>query len=246
MKAAASFSGTCPAHEVLQRFAGRFDRRHGDRFRGFRLGRRGRDLGLLQGHQLVGPAARPRDAVRILALGTDDIAAAHAACERRGIAVAPYDDTIVMSFDLDAGLHGHGMDELAATHLSHACIAFKDVVGTGKKALGFHEVDLRAATRYAAEDADVTLRLWRRFKPRLAFESVTTVYEMVDRPLVGVIAGMERAGVKLFRDCLISPPFAIDQRPVEIETHCLYLKTHTHPVCCRKKSVPAAHSGPSH
>jgi DNA polymerase-1 len=116
---------------------------------------------------------------------------------RRGINVAPYDDTIVMSFDLDAGLHGHGMDELAATHLSHSCIAFKDVVGTGKKQLSFREIDLKTATRYAAEDADVTLRLWQRFKPRLAYEGATRVYEMVDRALVSVIAGMEQQGVKV-------------------------------------------------
>jgi len=115
----------------------------------------------------------------------------------RGIAVAPHDDTIVMSFDLDAGLHGHGMDELAATHLSHSCIAFKDVVGTGKTQRGFHEVDLKAATRYAAEDADVTLRLWKRFKARLPAEGATRVYEMVDRPLIPVIARMERHGVKV-------------------------------------------------
>ncbi len=116
---------------------------------------------------------------------------------RAGLAVAPYDDTIVMSFALDAGLHGHGMDELAATHLQHSCIAFKDVVGTGKKQVGFGEIDLKTATRYAAEDADVTLRLWRRFKPRLPYEQATTVYEMVDRPLVRVIAEMEMAGIKV-------------------------------------------------
>jgi DNA polymerase-1 len=121
---------------------------------------------------------------------------------RLGIDIAPYDDTIVMSFDLDAGLHGHGMDELAATHLSHSCIAYKDVVGTGKKALGFHEVDLKAATRYAAEDADVTLRLWRRFTPRLPVEEATRVYQMVDRPLVAVIARMEQRGVKVNRERL--------------------------------------------
>jgi len=116
---------------------------------------------------------------------------------RAGLVVAPYDDTIVMSFALDAGLHGHGMDELAATHLQHSCIAFKDVVGTGKKQVGFGEIDLKTATRYAAEDADVTLRLWRRFKPRLPYEQATTVYEMVDRPLVRVIADMETAGIKV-------------------------------------------------
>ena len=121
---------------------------------------------------------------------------------RAGITVAPYDDTIVMSFDLHAGLHGHGMDELAATHLKHSCIAYKDVVGSGKKQLGFHEIDLKTATRYAAEDADVTLRLWRRFKPRLPAEAATQVYEMVDRALPAVIGRMEQHGIKVDRDRL--------------------------------------------
>ena len=140
---------------------------------------------------------------------------------RAGIRVAPYDDTIVMSFDLDAGLHGHGMDELAATHLSHSCIAYKDVVGTGKKQLGFHEVDLKAATRYAAEDADVTLRLWRRFKPRLPYERATTVYERVDRPLVRVIAEMEMAGVKVDAPTLarLSEQFSGQMAALETEIH---------------------------
>ena len=121
---------------------------------------------------------------------------------RHGIAVAPYDDTIVMSFDLDAGLHGHGMDELAATHLSHSCIAYKEVVGTGKNQKRFGEIDLATATRYAAEDADVTLRLWRRLKPRLAFEQATRVYETVDRALPAVIGRMERHGVKVDAEVL--------------------------------------------
>ncbi|MBY9065068.1 DNA polymerase I [Sphingomonas yunnanensis] len=140
-----------------------------------------------------------------------------------GVALAPYDDTIVMSFDLDAGRHGHGMDELAATHLSHSCIAYKDVVGTGKKALGFHEVDLKAATRYAAEDADVTLRLWRRFKPRLPIEGSTRVYEMVDRPLVAVIARMERHGIKVERARLaqLSDEFSTQIAGLETQVHAL-------------------------
>ncbi|VVS96063.1 DNA polymerase I [Sphingomonas sp. EC-HK361] len=140
---------------------------------------------------------------------------------RLGIDVAPFDDTILMSFDLDAGRHGHGMDELAATHLSHSCIAYKDVVGTGKKQLGFHEVDLKTATRYAAEDADVTLRLWRRFKPRLPAEGSTRVYEMVDRPLVPVIARMERHGIKVDRDVLskLSGEFAAQMASLETEIH---------------------------
>ncbi|TCP35794.1 DNA polymerase I [Sphingomonas sp. BK235] len=142
---------------------------------------------------------------------------------RLGLDVAPYDDTIVMSFDLDAGRHGHGMDELAATHLSHSCIAYKDVVGTGKKALGFHEVDLKAATRYAAEDADVTLRLWRRFKPRLPIEGATRVYEMVDRPLVAVIARMEQHGIKVDRERLaqLSDEFSQQIAGLETQVHAL-------------------------
>ena len=138
-----------------------------------------------------------------------------------GIDLAPYDDTIVMSFDLDAGLHGHGMDELAATHLSHSCIAYKDVVGTGKKQLGFHEIDLKTATRYAAEDADVTLRLWRKFKPRLVWEGGTRVYEMVDRALPAVISRMERHGIKVDAAVLgrLSGEFAEEMARLEAEIH---------------------------
>ena len=135
-----------------------------------------------------------------------------------GVTIAPYDDTIVMSFDLDAGLHGHGMDELAATHLSHSCIAYKDVVGSGKKQLGFHEIDLKTATRYAAEDADVTLRLWRRFTPRMTVESATQVYQMVDRALPAVIAGMEMHGIKVDRDKLAQLSAGFTEQIASLET----------------------------
>ena len=140
---------------------------------------------------------------------------------RLGIDVAPFDDTILMSFDLDAGLHGHGMDELALAHLGHKCIAFKDVVGTGKSQRGFAEIDLKTATRYAAEDADVTLRLWQRFKPRLAGEGATRVYELVDRPLAPVIAQMERHGICVDRDRLaqLSGEFAAQMTALEAEIH---------------------------
>ncbi len=137
---------------------------------------------------------------------------------QRGISIAPHDDTIVMSFDLDAGLHGHGMDELAATHLSHSCIAFKDVVGTGKSQRGFHEIDLKAATRYAAEDADVTYRLWKRFKARLPAEGATRVYEMVDRPLIPVIARMEMRGIKVDRERLSSLSAEFSEQIGKLET----------------------------
>ncbi|WP_294392472.1 DNA polymerase I [uncultured Sphingomonas sp.] len=119
---------------------------------------------------------------------------------RAGIDVAPYDDTMILSYDLDAGLGGHGMDDLAKRHLDHACIAFKDVCGTGKNQISFDRVPLDRATEYAAEDADVTLRLWKRLKPRLAQEAATRVYELVDRPLVPVVAEMERAGILVDRE----------------------------------------------
>jgi DNA polymerase I len=123
--------------------------------------------------------------------------------DRRGIDVAPVDDSLVMSFNLDAGgLNSHGMDDLARKHLDHDCLAYKDVCGSGQKQIKFNQVPLDRATEYAAEDADVTLRLWKRFKTRLPYERVTRVYEMVDRPLVPVVARMEREGVKVDRDTL--------------------------------------------
>jgi DNA polymerase-1 len=140
---------------------------------------------------------------------------------RVGLPVTPIDDTMVMSFDLDAGqsLAGHGMDEVAHAVLEHSCIAFKDVAGSGKKAISFAQVPLDQATRYGGEDADVTWRLWTRFKPRLAQEGATRVYELVDRPLIPVVAGMERAGIKVDRDHLsrLSGQFAQDMARLEEE-----------------------------
>ena len=118
---------------------------------------------------------------------------------RHGVDVAPYDDTMLLSYDLDAGLGGHGMDDLAKRHLDHACIEFKTVCGAGKSQITFDRVPLDRATEYAAEDADVTLRLWRRLKPRLVREAASRVYELVDRPLVPVLAEMERAGILVDR-----------------------------------------------
>jgi len=141
---------------------------------------------------------------------------------RHGVAVAPYDDTLVMSFALDAGKQfNHSMDELSALHLGHTPIAFSDVCGKGKGQICFNQVPLRDATRYAAEDADVTLRLWHRFKPRLSRDSVTTVYERVDRPLVPVIAQMEQHGIKVDRAALaqLSAEFARDMIRLEAEIY---------------------------
>src|SRR5436305_615573 len=123
--------------------------------------------------------------------------------DKAGICVAPVDDTMVMSFDLDAGRSfGHGLDELAKLHFGHECIAYKQLCGTGAKQITFDKVALGPATEYAGEDADICLRLWLRLKPRLAQENVARVYERVDKPLVGVIGRMERRGIKVDRDYL--------------------------------------------
>lgn len=148
---------------------------------------------------------------------------------RFGIAVGPVDDTMVMSFDLDAGRSeegiggGHGMDELARRHLGHTCISFKDVCGTGKKQISFAEVPLDRATHYAAEDAEVTWRLHRLLRPRLAEEGATRIYERVDRPLVPAVARMERHGIKVDRDRLagLSASFAEAIATLEGEIHTL-------------------------
>ncbi|MFM8542925.1 MAG: DNA polymerase I [Chakrabartia sp.] len=140
---------------------------------------------------------------------------------RYGIDVTPIDDTMVLSFDLDAGKRNHGMDELALTHLGHSCIAFKDVCGSSKNQLRFNQVELKTATAYAAEDADVTLRLWHALKPRLSAEQATRVYERVDRPLIPVLARMEMRGIQVDREELarMSAEFSDGIAALEIEIH---------------------------
>jgi DNA polymerase I len=116
---------------------------------------------------------------------------------RYGIDVAPIDDTMLISYVLEGGLHGHGMDELARDTLGIETIKFKDVVGTGKSQITFDRVALDKALYYAAEDADITLRLHKVFKPRLAQEHMVTVYETLERPLVPILEAMEREGIKV-------------------------------------------------
>ncbi len=148
---------------------------------------------------------------------------------RYGVGVAPIDDTMILSFDLDAGRGeqgiggGHGMDELSQRHLGHTPIAFKEVCGTGQKAISFAEVPIARATEYAAEDADVTWRLWKLLKPRLVIESGTRIYEQVDRPLIPVVAQMERHGIRVDREQLarLSAEFAERIRALEGEIHAL-------------------------
>ena len=116
---------------------------------------------------------------------------------RHGIHLAPVDDTMVMSYVLEGGLHDHGLDALAELHLGHTTIKYKDVTGAGKGQVGFDRVPLEKALDYAAEDADVTGRLHRLFKPRLVAEAMVTVYETIERPLIPILVQMEAAGVKV-------------------------------------------------
>ncbi|WP_051609512.1 DNA polymerase I [Fodinicurvata fenggangensis] len=119
-----------------------------------------------------------------------------------GIRLTPFDDTMLLSYVLEGGLHGHGMDELAELHLGHRTISYKEVAGSGKSQVTFDLVPLDKALDYAAEDADITLRLWEAFKPRLVPEKLTTVYETLERPLVDVLCEMELTGIKVDRDRL--------------------------------------------
>ncbi|MGN6590432.1 MAG: DNA polymerase I, partial [Sphingomicrobium sp.] len=138
--------------------------------------------------------------------------------DKLGIDVAPIDDTMVMNFDLDAGRSfGHGLDELAKLHFEHETIPYKQLCGSGSKQITFDKVPLGPATEYAGEDADIALRLWLRLKPRLAQENVARVYDRVDRPLVPVLARMERRGIKVDRDYLarLSREFAEETARLE-------------------------------
>ena len=121
---------------------------------------------------------------------------------RYGVTIAPIEDTMLLSYALHAGLHGHGMDALSERYLNHTPIPIKPLLGSGKSAITFDRVPIDDAVPYAAEDADITLRLWQVFKPRLHQSQVTRVYESMERPLVPVLIAMERSGIKVDRDRL--------------------------------------------
>ena len=140
---------------------------------------------------------------------------------RYGVNVAPIDDTMLISYALHGGLHGHGMDTLSERYLAHETIPIKPLLGSGKSAITFDKVSISDATPYAAEDADVTLRLWHMLKPRLHQARVTRVYETLERPLVPVLAEMEMTGIKVNRDTLsrMSNAFAQKMAALEAEIH---------------------------
>ena len=138
-----------------------------------------------------------------------------------GLRVAPIDDTMLLSYVIESGDVGHGMDELSERHLGHKPIAFKEVAGSGKSAITFNRVAIDRATQYAAEDADITLRLWLLFKQRLQQMHKVSVYETLERPLSPVLMEMERAGIIVDRGVLakLSSEFAVKQQAVEMEIH---------------------------
>ncbi|SFT78212.1 DNA polymerase I [Pseudovibrio denitrificans] len=141
--------------------------------------------------------------------------------KRYGVEMAPFDDTMLLSYALDAGMGGNGMDELSQRWLNHTPIPFKEVCGSGKSQISFDKVPLDKATAYAAEDADVTLRLWKILKPRLAAEEMTVVYERLERPMVATLAKMERRGISIDRQMLslLSGEFAQGAARLESEIH---------------------------
>ncbi len=139
----------------------------------------------------------------------------------RGIALSPYDDTMLMSYVLDAGRSDHGLDPLSKRYFDHTTIDYNEVTGSGKSKLAFDCVDVARAAEYAAEDADVTLRLWHVLKPRLASEHVLSVYETLERPLVAVLARMERRGISVDHKALsqLSTEFGHKALALEAEIH---------------------------
>jgi DNA polymerase-1 len=140
---------------------------------------------------------------------------------RVGLNVTPVDDTMVLSYVLDGSSHGHGMDELSELHLGHTTIKFSDVCGKGKNQITFDRVPLDKATDYAAEDADITLRLQQILKPRLVEDRLTTVYERLDRALIPILADMEAEGIKVDAKVLkdMSQDFAARAADLETEIH---------------------------
>ena len=117
--------------------------------------------------------------------------------QKYGISIAPYDDTMLISYSIGSGGIRHNLDALAKNYLSHIALSFKEIAGTGKNQKVFNEIDISTASKYAAEDADITLRLWKLLKPKLAEDRLSSVYETIERPLAKIIMEMEKHGVSV-------------------------------------------------
>lgn len=154
---------------------------------------------------------------------------------KHGVKIAPVDDTMLMSYVLDGSNHGHGMDELAELFCGHKNIAFEDVAGKGKNQITFDLVPLAQARDYAAEDAEITLRLWHILKPRLAQEQCVRIYEDVERPVISVIAEMELAGIKVDPQALKKMSVEFGKKLVELEQDIYQLAGHEFNVASPKQ-----------
>ena len=129
----------------------------------------------------------------------------------------PSDDTMLLSYALDSGRGRHAMDALSVKHLNHKPIAYNDITGSGRNKIPFQNVSIENATKYAAEDADVTLRLWHLLKPRLVSEKKTTIYEKLERPLIPILVNMEKEGVMVDRNILARLSMQFNQKMKKIE-----------------------------
>jgi DNA polymerase I len=137
--------------------------------------------------------------------------------EQNGIRIAPVDDTMLLSFVLDGGKHGHGLDDLAERYLDLKTVKFTDVAGSGVKQLSFDKVPIERAREYAAGSADTISLLWTRFRPRLTSEHMVSMYETIERPLIPVLLGMEQAGVKVDATLLKKLSADFEKRLGELE-----------------------------
>ena len=157
-----------------------------------------KQIGLHEALGLLGPLLADRSVLKI----GQNIKYDMSVLANYGLVISPVEDTMLLSYVLDGGSHGHGMDELSRIHLAIDPVPYKSVVGAGKKQITFDQVPLDAALDYAAEDADITGRLHGVLKPRLIEENMVTVYETLERPLIPVLVEMERAGIKVDRAAL--------------------------------------------
>merc|ERR1711991_237844 len=137
--------------------------------------------------------------------------------KNHGIELTSIEDTMLLSYTLDAGNNRHNMDTLSNLHLGHKTISYKDLVGTGKKQLNFSEVDLKSATEYAAEDADITLRLYELLSERILKEKLEKIYEVFEKPMIKILAKLETSGIKVDDVYLKKLSKKFEERLIKIE-----------------------------
>jgi len=136
---------------------------------------------------------------------------------RNKIKINPIEDTMLMSYALDAGKNRHNMDTLSEIHLGHKPISFKEVAGTGKNQISFEKVGIKEATRYSAEDADITYRLYKLFEERLKKENLLKIYELYEKPMINLLVAMEMRGIKINSDFLSKLSKKFDEKIKKLE-----------------------------